>query len=53
MLHICNECNYKKECSQFLKDPIGLFCVSNNPTIKREQEERVEKSNYFGTWVPM
>ena len=53
MLHICNECNYKRTCQQFLKDPTGLFCGHPDPEVRKEQEDRVEKTNYFGNWIPM
>ena len=42
-LHICNNCNYKRHCSNAFKN--NLICSCANERIKLEQQQRFDDTD--------
>lgn len=38
MVHICNECKYRGDCKEFLRDRTGMLC--NNKLYQKERENQ-------------
>ncbi len=45
MVHICNECKYREECKEFLKDSAGILC--NNKLYQKERENQWSKEKMY------
>lgn len=43
MVHICNECEYREHCKEFLKNEVGILC--NNKLYQQEREKEWAKYN--------
>lgn len=58
MVHICNECEYRGDCKEFLKDEAGILC--NNKLYQQEREKEwarmidkeIEEDNILKISVP-
>ena len=43
MVHICNECEHREECKEFLKDTASILC--NNKLYQQEREKKWAEYN--------
>lgn len=38
MVHICNDCQYKEGCKNFLEDKTGILCNNKYYQLEREKQ---------------